>query len=702
MFRRRWGIAADDFVFPGGFEIFLRIVWLFVVMFAFFIEDSGLQAHCGESYGHLEGFLIGSMVLQATVFVTTTIIVIISALGTLSDDRPRRHIVIFLYFRCFLFLPEASLAVFGAYYIAQSDIMTLPLCPALIKMICLFGVLCSITVLLVTFIIIWFIFDPWGASQRLRDKRRTDPNLSIEDAKQLKYRQRAEASNIWETRLRTICCCFVSDTDVNRSALKDVAGLFSEMFEVEDDVVPSDIAAGLVLVQRRQKIVLQRNPSSPEFDRPARPLPWMTASNLSYFSRYALSIYGWPLFVFMNPCTGPFELLKRRSCCGCHRDIDIPVVGRDSQCYLAGLEALLDLPRVRLIHCSFVNNVFTCPFFIAIDDDAKAVVISVRGTMSFMDAITDVMTHCEPLFEDSPADTPPLLAHRGIMKAADNLLLFLRQSQILDSALETLPDYSVITTGHSLGAGVASILALKLQHQFQNSASGSASPLSATKVRCFAFSPPGGLLSSDAHKLSRNCIMSVVLDLDFIPRLSYHTFVKLKDDLMGEIKKADEPKFEILAKGFCSALGRCAVDCCGQRRRRRIRRMRTTGDGGEAGADSPKMFDDEDRLLNDGSASSYTEGLIATIPEAHASEDSGVETVGDNVSMRLQPKLYPPGQILLLQKEESSVTYGRWVGPEHFQNIIVGTTMMTDHLPDRVFLAVNDFCETQKSGLNRV
>ena len=159
------------------------------------------------------------------------------------------------------------------------------------------------------------------------------------------------------------------------------------MFEIRS-LLCVQIAAGLVLVQRRQKIVLQRNPSSPEFDRPARPLPWMTASNLSYFSRYALSIYGWPLFVFMNPCTGPFELLKRRSCCGCHRDIDIPVVGRDSQCYLAGLEALLDLPRVRLIHCSFVNNVFTCPFFIAIDDDAKAVVISVRGTMSFMDAIT--------------------------------------------------------------------------------------------------------------------------------------------------------------------------------------------------------------------------------------------------------------------------------------------------------------------------
>ena len=60
------------------------------------------------------------------------------------------------------------------------------------------------------------------------------------------------------------------------------------------------------------------------------------------------------------------------------------------------------------------------------------------------------------------------------------------------------------------------------------------------------------------------------------------------------------------------------------------------------------------------------------------------------------------GQILLLQHEENAMASGRWVGPEHFQEIIVGTTMMTDHLPDRVFLAVNDFCETQKSGVNRV
>lgn len=27
VFNRRWGIASDDFVFPGLFELFIRILW---------------------------------------------------------------------------------------------------------------------------------------------------------------------------------------------------------------------------------------------------------------------------------------------------------------------------------------------------------------------------------------------------------------------------------------------------------------------------------------------------------------------------------------------------------------------------------------------------------------------------------------------------------------------------------------------------
>ena len=240
MFRRRWGIASDDFVFPGGFEIFFRIVWLLVVLFTYFLENSD-RSNCGDSYGALRGFLISSMVLQGVVFITATVLVVISSLGSLSDDRPRRHIAVVLYLRCFLFLPEAILVVYGVYYIILSDILYIQECPLLIRLVCLFGVILSSIVLLVTLVIVIIIFDPLGASQKLRDERHVNPHLAL-DSVSVAYRRRAEASNVWETRLRMICCCFVSDTDGNRSALKDVAQLFSEMFEVEMDVVPSDVS----------------------------------------------------------------------------------------------------------------------------------------------------------------------------------------------------------------------------------------------------------------------------------------------------------------------------------------------------------------------------------------------------------------------------------------------------------------------------
>ena len=194
------------------------------------------------------------MVLQGVVFVTDLLIVLISSLGTLSHGRPRRHLPFFLYTRCLLFLPEAILASYGVYYISQSDILRLPHCPALIKAVCLFGVLSSITVFTITIIIVWVIFDPWGASQQMRNYHRvSDARIHSHDQVQLRFRLRAESNNVWETRLRTLCCCFLSNTDVNRNALKDVAQLFSETFEVEMDIVPSDVSKEYQLLRNSRR-----------------------------------------------------------------------------------------------------------------------------------------------------------------------------------------------------------------------------------------------------------------------------------------------------------------------------------------------------------------------------------------------------------------------------------------------------------------
>lgn len=61
--------------------------------------------------------------------------------------------------------------------------------------------------------------------------------------------------------------------------------------------------------------------------------------------------------------------------------------------------------------------------------------------------------------------------------------------------------------GHSLGAGAAALIALKLRDRFP-------------EVKCWAFCPPGGLLTPNlAHSMKPFCT-SVVVNKDCIPRMS--------------------------------------------------------------------------------------------------------------------------------------------------------------------------------------
>ena len=70
-------------------------------------------------------------------------------------------------------------------------------------------------------------------------------------------------------------------------------------------------------------------------------------------------------------------------------------------------------------------------------------------------------------------------AHRGILAGAERILELARPS--LETALTLQPSYRLLLTGHSLGAGTASLLALALTH--------GPAPLAA-QVTCLALAPP--------------------------------------------------------------------------------------------------------------------------------------------------------------------------------------------------------------------
>lgn len=98
--------------------------------------------------------------------------------------------------------------------------------------------------------------------------------------------------------------------------------------------------------------------------------------------------------------------------------------------------------------------------------------------------------------------------------------------------------YPIIIVGHSLGAGTAAILAVLLKEIYTN-------------VICFAFAPPGGLISEDVALYSKDFVISIVLGKDIIPRIGLHQMEKLRFDLIKSIKHCNMSKWNIIFKSCC-------------------------------------------------------------------------------------------------------------------------------------------------------
>jgi hypothetical protein len=203
-----------------------------------------------------------------------------------------------------------------------------------------------------------------------------------------------------------------------------------------------------------------------------------------------------------------------------------------------------------IVDSDWTNVVGVTPYAICVDHSKGAVVVSVRGTLSFSDCLTDAVAMEEPLaaaFAEfglpkgigSLADPTSVsdrasavwdhqcTAHSGMLQAAVRLRRELENTGILaqllhrasgghggvtpppptarhissasasadgtrtraprsgsvvysnldPALLDRCGSYSLVVVGHSLGAGVASLLSVLLRHEFP-------------AVRCMAYSPP--------------------------------------------------------------------------------------------------------------------------------------------------------------------------------------------------------------------
>jgi sn1-specific diacylglycerol lipase len=260
----------------------------------------------------------------------------------------------------------------------------------------------------------------------------------------------------------------------------------------------------------------------------------------AHFMRLSLAIYGYIMYMIEHKLTGPclltaISLNCKRSCCCWSKD---KVVG-DSLCGCNLLAMLQEagLDEDDIAYAQFGVSVERSPYCITVDHEWKSVVITIRGTLSLEDAVTDLSIRpasLSKLGERCSFDGEGEYCHEGVLVSAEWVLRDLEKHGILDKLLLTsdcrYPGYQLYVAGHSLGAGCAAILALMLKPKFPS-------------LKCLCFEPPAVMT---ARVAGQAFITTFVLDADIVPRLSYHSLENLRDDMLDLIARIKVPKYKIM------------------------------------------------------------------------------------------------------------------------------------------------------------
>ncbi|KAI7839370.1 hypothetical protein COHA_006895 [Chlorella ohadii] len=313
-----------------------------------------------------------------------------------------------------------------------------------------------------------------------------------------------------------------------------------------------------------------------------------TIQEAAWAMKFAFASYGMLLYLFTHgPAYGCLQVCCGRNCgllVGTahgrkqRKKLDLRLMhnlNREATQQAAGL-ADRDLLDVR--YEGEVPHVL--PYFIAADEETKSVVVAIRGSLSLDDVIRDLLF--EPASLDdwlapgkSWDDPPPPLtaatvhtqfaAHAGILEAARATFIDIQASQrgqleqmhgccsrrfalspagaskwwsfehrvLHDVLLDPggrCHGWRLVLSGHSLGAGCAFLLGLYLRQFCPN-------------LKCWAFSPPGGLASGELCAASEDWCTSCVCGKEWIPRLSLKTFGRMRDEMVFAALRCKRPKW---------------------------------------------------------------------------------------------------------------------------------------------------------------
>ncbi|XP_069755183.1 diacylglycerol lipase-alpha isoform X2 [Narcine bancroftii] len=641
IFRRRWSVGSDDLVLPGIFLFLIHTTWFVVLAVVLFGLTYSPQESCSlnlvdHGRGYL-GILIACMISEAAI-------IWLSMRGSILYTEPRDSMQYILYIRMAIVLIEFAYAIIGIVWLAQ------------------YYHSCNDTTAKNVTLGRTFV--------KLRATKRRQRNLRTYN---LRHRLEEEQASSWSRRLKFFLCC-TRTQDTQSDAYSEVAFLFAEFFR-DLDIVPSDIIAGLVLLRQRQRakrfaVLDEANNDILAFlsgipvTRNTKYLDLKNAQEMymykevCYYMHFALAAYGWPLYLMRNPTCGICKLASSCSCCCfCHplrpRYVPSVTVEEDNCCncnVIAIKRHFLDenFSSVDIVYTSCHDAVFQTPFYVAVDHMKKKVVISIRGTLSPKDALTDLTGDAERLPVEGHHGT--WLGHKGMVLSAEYIKKKLEQEMILSQAFgrdlgKGTKHYGLVVVGHSLGAGTAAILSFLLRPRYPT-------------LHCYAYSPPGGLLSCDAMEYSKEFVTSVILGKDLVPRLGLSQLEVFRRHLLDVLQKSNKPKWRIIMGGT-----RCI----------------------------PKS-----ELLEDEIPTDVQSNRLCAYPSDLT------------IALSASVPLYPPGRIIHVVHnhpeekcccgQEESTYYAIWSDNKTLDEVIISAAMLNEHMPHIVMDGLHKVLENYNKG----
>jgi len=379
---------------------------------------------------------------------------------------------------------------------------------------------------------------------------------------------------------------------------------------------------------------------------PSSPHDKQLMDDIGHYAVYAMASYSILMLMYVKPCTGICGASCRACCCRNRSGVGVK---DDNVCGLhqASVAQFLSNRKAELVLASFSNDVSAKPYVIIADHEKKTVVISIRGTLSLEDCITDIVAEPKEMTAEGERwgfQGEGRYAHDGMLRASQWIRQDLEQhAAVLQELVSTSPvsastpltqSYSLVIVGHSLGAGTATLLSLSLKKEYPT-------------LRCFAFGCPGSVVDLQTSEEMKCYVTSLCLGNDMFCRLSVDGLNILREKVLDVIARAKVNKMVIMQALF----------------KEYVHHM--------------------DDLL-------YTPGSEPDSDFRRSIQEYSVK-IRNNLQNHHCTPLYIPGRVIHLAKIEdvqtccsSEVVYiPVESSPSVLNEILISPTMLTDHLPDR-------------------